>query len=153
METAILSSFVRNALAEKRIRFGDVRRLRRTAMPFGIASRDEAAALLALDRSIPKADPIWGEFLVDAIRDFLIDRCEPAGILDDAKAEWLVAAIGTPPTRNGQALAHEILNQTSEVLKVFEAFPALASDDATDEDEEAAFPDAAIEVRESVLDG
>lgn len=53
------SDFTDKILAKDRISFGDVRRLKRDILPDGIASREEAEALLGLDRAVTKADAAW----------------------------------------------------------------------------------------------
>ena len=50
------SDFTDKILAKDRISFGDVRRLKRDILPDGIASREQAEALLGLDRAVTKAD-------------------------------------------------------------------------------------------------
>jgi hypothetical protein len=115
MQTPTLRDFMQTALRDKRIRFGEVRRLQRNVLPDGIVSRDEAEALLALDRSIAKPDPAWTEFLVSAVRTFLVDGSDPIGVVDAEKSVWFVAAVGTPPTKTGIAIAREVLVEADEV--------------------------------------
>ena len=58
------SDFTDKILAKDRISFGDVRRLKRDILPDGVASREEAEALLGLDRAVTKADAAWERWLV-----------------------------------------------------------------------------------------
>lgn len=108
METSTLSAFVQTALRDKRIRFGDVRRLQRNVLADGIASREDAETLLALDRSIAKPDPAWTDFLVSAVRSFVVDVLEPKGVVDAAKAAWLAGLAGPRPSKAVRTIAQEI---------------------------------------------
>ena len=54
-----LSEFVGKVESKGRISFGDVQRLQRDILPDGLASREEAELLIALDRRATKADPAW----------------------------------------------------------------------------------------------
>ena len=56
MSTMLLRDFVTRVLSQKRVRFGDVRRLSRDVLPDGITTRDEAEVLIALDQTISKTD-------------------------------------------------------------------------------------------------
>ena len=57
MHTTSLRAFVSHARQAGRIRFGDVRRLQRDVLPARLTTREEAETLIALDRSIIRADP------------------------------------------------------------------------------------------------
>ncbi len=108
METSTLESFVQTVLRDKRIRFGDVRRLQRNVLASGIASREEAETLLALDRSIAKPDPAWTDFLVTAIRRFVVEIMEPKGFVDSGKTDWLADLAGDPPSKAVRTIAREV---------------------------------------------
>lgn len=95
-----LSAFVATILRAKRIRFGDVRRLSRDVLARGIADRETAETLLALDRAIDRADPAWIEYLAGAIRDFAVAEGNESG--------WLTAALGHRPTKAGRAVEREL---------------------------------------------
>ena len=56
MRGTSLRDFVRHAREANRIRFGDVRRLRRDILPARIATREEAELLIDLDRSVSTVD-------------------------------------------------------------------------------------------------
>ena len=79
MNSPSLRQFVDHALESRRIRFGDLQRLRRDVLPGRVASREDAELLLCLDRSIRTADRDWGDYLVAAVRDFVIWGMEPVG--------------------------------------------------------------------------
>src|SRR4051812_37491170 len=88
-----LHEFVSKALEANRIRFGDLRRLQRDILPYRIATRHEAEMLLALDAKVERADRDWVEYLVPAVAQFVVWGLEPAGRIDQEKAEWLIDAL------------------------------------------------------------
>ena len=103
-----LRDFVSQARQAGRIRFGDLRRLQRDVLPGRVTTREEAELLLTLDRVIRKADRDWNDYLVDAVRDFVVWGMEPTGSLDHEKVGWLMGVLSTPTTKAGHVLAREI---------------------------------------------
>src|SRR3954447_2921159 len=93
--STILHEFVSKALEANRIRFGDLRRLQRDILPYRITTPDEAEILLQLDAAVETADRGWGQYLVPAVAQFLVWGMEPAGRIDQAKAEWLLQALAS----------------------------------------------------------
>src|SRR3954453_8188685 len=55
MSRASLREFISSVLVRKRLRFGDLRRLQRDVLPTGIATREEAEAVITLDQALSKA--------------------------------------------------------------------------------------------------
>ena len=112
MTSQSLRQFVDHALEVRRIRFGDLQRLRRDVLPGRIASREDAEMLLGLDCSVRAADRDWGDYLVAAVRDFVIWGMEPIGAVNGEKAAWLFAAVSDGgPTRNGRAIFREVTRE------------------------------------------
>lgn len=68
----------------------DVRRLRRDIFADGAVSRDEADALFALDMSKCQRCPEWTAFFVESILDHVVWQARPTGVVNEAKAEWLL---------------------------------------------------------------
>ncbi len=82
------------ALAEGRnINAADVISLLREVYAGGIATREDAEALIGFDRSLKEATPAWRDFFAETLADHLLHRQEPAGELVEAKAEWLIAGL------------------------------------------------------------
>jgi hypothetical protein len=82
------------ALAHGRnIDSADVIALLREVYAEGIGTRDEADELIAFDHTLGETTPDWREFFATTIADHLLQRCEPAGSVDDKKAEWLISAL------------------------------------------------------------
>ena len=105
------SDFTDKILAKDRISFGDVRRLKRDILPDGIASREEAEALLGLDRAVTKADAAWERWLVTTIVDFVVWAERPTGIVDEDTALWLAAALRAHAGKRGRLIAREIAEE------------------------------------------
>ena len=68
--------------------------------------------LLGLDRSIRNANRDWGDYLVAAVRDFVIWGMEPIGAVDADKAAWLLTTVSEGGlTRNGRAIFREVTRE------------------------------------------
>jgi hypothetical protein len=65
-----LRKFVTKTLHNNRIGFGDLRRLERDILPVGITTPFEAEVLIALDRTIRRADRRWSDYLFIADKEF-----------------------------------------------------------------------------------
>ncbi len=85
MHSTSLCDFVSHARQAGRIRFGDLRRLQRNILPARLTTREEAEALIALDRGVQRADPDWTNYLVGAVRDFVVWGLPPIGSVDRDK--------------------------------------------------------------------
>jgi hypothetical protein len=109
-----LQDFVCRALEHKRISFGDLRRLQRDILPDRISTCEEAEILLALDRSVHTADRSWRDYLVSAVRDFVIWGSPPAGHIDSHKAQWLMTALSSSSAKTARALTLEIMRAGPE---------------------------------------
>jgi hypothetical protein len=110
-----LRDFVGKALEHDRILFGDIRRLQRDILPARITTREQAEVLIALDRSVDRADREWRRYLIATVRDFAIWGSLPAGKIDIDKAEWLVAALRTSSRKTAGAITREIMREAPEV--------------------------------------
>ena len=112
MTSQSLRQFVDHALESRRIRFGDLQRLRRDILPGRIASQEDAEMLLALDRSIRTADRDWGDYLVATVRDFVIWGMKPVGAVNGEKAAWLLTTVSEGGlTRNGRSIFREVTRE------------------------------------------
>ncbi|TCV61325.1 hypothetical protein EDE05_12246 [Neorhizobium sp. R1-B] len=76
-----------------RIDADDVLRLRRYTFPEGIGSFDDALTLLALNDHCPEHSPEWVAYFVESLTMFLVHGCVPRGVVDEAKAGWLMRSI------------------------------------------------------------
>ena len=117
-----LYAFVTKTLQRNRISFADVRRLKRNVLPAGITSRLEVEVLIALDRTIERTGREWSDFLVAAVTEFVVWGSHPPGCLDQATADWVVAALNCGRPKTVRAIASAIVRDaqlTDEVLLAF----------------------------------
>lgn len=108
----------------KRLHASDVVSLLREVYPDGIKGRHEAEALIAFDREFADPAPEWRGFMAEAISDHLLQRSEPAGIVTQEKAEWLVAQVA-PHGRIATSRGLETLLFTLESATAAPVWPAL----------------------------
>ncbi len=115
MFTAELRTFINKVINNKRITAEDVRYLTSNILADGIGSRQEADALLALDRSLD-ADPSWAEFLTAVMVDYVVWGSRPTGRVPAEKAAWLVTTfICGEPTGHAVRIARAIVAEAQEV--------------------------------------
>ena len=121
-----LRDFVCRALEQRRISFGDLRRLQRDILPARITTREQAEILLALDKAVDRADRGWRDYLVKAVRDFVIWGSPPAGHIDADKAKWMMITLSGSSPNTARALTREIVRQGPEFDDNPEAIAASA---------------------------
>lgn len=119
-----LQDFCNHAVAAGTITVADVQALLRDVLPDGVAHRDEADMLIALDRAVPAADPAFADALVALVVDFTVWGERPSGYVDGSVAAWLAASLAgiTGPTNAGARIAMEIVREaqgSAEALMVF----------------------------------
>lgn len=123
MQATSLGDFIAQSRAARRIRFGDLRRLQRSLSPAALATREDAEALLSLDRSVHKADPEWSAFLIATVRDFVVWGLPPFGSVDGEKAEWLIGALSSGGvTKAARLIASQVVREAAEVDEILIAF-------------------------------
>lgn len=87
-------------------------------------SREEAEALLTLDRMQPDSTPVWRDFAATAIARHIV-VAEPVGLLDNEKGEWLMRRVA-PEGCVESALVFEMMlrafEQAQEVTPELSAF-------------------------------
>lgn len=111
-----------------RIVADDIFMLRRYAFPQGIRSADDALILFALNESCPEHSPEWAIYFVESLAAYLVDGTEPAGLIDEAKAGWLMRTIASDGAVRS-ALELELLLHAMEIAsEVPESLSAFALD-------------------------
>lgn len=60
----------------------------------GIVSRVEAETLFRLHDTLASTDAVWGARFIEAVKDFLLTREAPEGVVTQDEADWLIAQIG-----------------------------------------------------------
>lgn len=110
MSNVLLREFNAHIISKGRITFGDVKRLQRKVLPDGIAGREEIELLIDIDRTTPKSDPAFADFLVGAVTEYVVWAERPTGTLDEATARWLKDLLfaGGQPTRAALRILREV---------------------------------------------
>ena len=90
----------------------------------GIASRDEADLLLALDRAVADKDAGFADLLLALVVDFAVWGERSTGYIDRDTAVWLAASIGgrSGPTATGGRIAVEIVREAQGSDEALVAF-------------------------------
>ena len=115
MERSELSDFVQQVISRGRITYGDIKRLQRKVLPDGVMTREEAEALLILDRTVERMDPTWAAYLSDTIVDFVVWGCRPTGYVDRETARWLETLLGVKSTKAARRILREVLHEAEGV--------------------------------------
>ncbi|MDE2363379.1 MAG: hypothetical protein KGM42_11935 [Hyphomicrobiales bacterium] len=98
-----------------------VRRLRYDLFRGDALTRDEADALFDIERAISMDCPDWSEFFIDTIVDYLLWQQRPSGVLNEAKAEWLIAQVDRTKTLPAFAILVAALQEAERVPGWFAA--------------------------------
>lgn len=67
--------------------------LRRASWASGAIDAETADAIFAINDRIPEPDEEWTDYFVEAIAEFLVNGGHPAGYVDEAGADWLIAHV------------------------------------------------------------
>jgi hypothetical protein len=122
MSGTSLRDFVCRAIENRRISFGDLRRLQRDILPGGISTREEMEILLALDHTVDRADRGWSAYLTRAVAAFVVTGSEPTGHINGEKARWLLTALFSSSPKTARAVIAEILWQAPQFDDDLRAF-------------------------------
>ncbi|CAA9366366.1 MAG: hypothetical protein AVDCRST_MAG90-3438 [uncultured Microvirga sp.] len=119
-----LRGFVDQVVEKRTISAEDVAFLQGTVLPHGLAMREEADMLVALDRAVADADPSWVVFLVASVVDFVVWTSRPTGYVGHDDASWLVATLscGKGPTPYARRIAFEVIREAEQVDEALLAF-------------------------------
>jgi hypothetical protein len=118
MERSDLSEFVQQVIARGRITYGDIKRLQRKVLPDGVMTREEAEALLILDRTVERTDPAWAAYLSGTIMDFVVWGSRPTGYVDQETARWLETLLRVNQTKAARQILGEVLHEAEGVDQV-----------------------------------
>ncbi len=101
-------------LEKKNLSYDDVVALRGYIFETGIASREEAEMLMAVDRGTAATVPGWAAFFIEAITDFVVWQSRPTGRVTESDLDWLMGCLGDKPSANGMALLFNIVREAHE---------------------------------------
>lgn len=124
MDSSALEIFATAATNRGTITAADVLTMRRDILPDGIADRDEANILIAIDRAASDAHPAWAAYLIPTLVDFVLWQSRPTGIVDEEAARWLLTSLsgGRSPTAAAEAIAFELVCEAERVDPALTAF-------------------------------
>jgi hypothetical protein len=124
-----LQVFCNRMVAAGRIARADVQQLARSLLRDGLASRDDADMLIALERAIPDSDPSFGDLLVSMVVDFAVWGERPTGYIDREVANWLAASLSgrNGPTPIGARIALELVQAAESSDETLLAFALAAN--------------------------
>jgi hypothetical protein len=106
----VLQSLVFDEVCHRRaLRRSDVAAVRALYEANETVCQTEIAALLTINQACFVQDPSWGDFLVEALTDFVVSEMEPAGSVTDDNAAWLISAIAPSGTLMSHRLRECIL--------------------------------------------
>lgn len=67
--------------------------LRSTFYDTDVIAESDAEALLAVTRTIQPRDPVWAEFVIEAVTEHIVNDADPRGYLNAANARWIASRI------------------------------------------------------------
>ncbi len=125
-----LREFVDRVMDGLSITDEDVAVLQRDILGDAVLTRDTVDVLVALDRAVPERCAAFGDYLVALVVDFAVWQDRPTGVIDRAKAHWLVTTLsaGEGPTATARRIAFEIVR---EAERCDEALLSFAIDKGT----------------------
>ena len=87
----------------------DVAWLRREVFAEGTVSREAADELFAVERAGLANAPEWTEFFVEKIAEHVVQQAQPAGIVGEAEAKWLIGRADECASANALATLAAVL--------------------------------------------
>ncbi|HTX49345.1 MAG TPA: hypothetical protein VME40_08145 [Caulobacteraceae bacterium] len=114
--TPALSDIIARLSSAGRITADDVLSLRAEIYGADSLAPDAMEALAGLEAASGDRDPAWGDFLSEAVVDFVVHQEDPPDYVDDAKCDWVIRIFtgDVRPDAGLQTLAR-ILEAATEV--------------------------------------
>ena len=118
-----VQQFCNHAVSAGEISAEDLLVLKRQVIPDGIADREEADLLIALERAVA-AQEGFADFLVAAVVDYVVWGERSTGYVDREAAAWLSASLSgrTGPSPVGARIAQEIVREAQGSAEALTAF-------------------------------
>ena len=95
------TDLTRQAALDGMIHDAEVLALRQSGWADGAIAREEAEAIFALQQATANPSPVWSDFFVEALRNFVLNGSEPRGYASDEEADWLVEQCKSAITFSG----------------------------------------------------
>jgi hypothetical protein len=91
--TAQFAELAMKAASDGAISDAEVLQLRSSGWADGAIRREEAEAIFALEQATGHPSPVWSDFFVEALRNFVLNGTEPRGYASDEEAAWLIRMV------------------------------------------------------------
>ena len=91
--TMHFADLARNAAADGAIADAEVMALRAAGWADGRICRAEAEAIFAANAACANPSPVWSDFFVESLRNFVLNGSEPRGFASEEEAAWLIAMV------------------------------------------------------------
>jgi hypothetical protein len=113
--TVLFDGAVNSPIEMAVLQGGDISNVWKSAQARGIASREEAEFLFAMDRSGHVGGPEWFQLAVRAVADFVVQGTSPRGSVTEADADWLLGLAGDQPTAFGRAVIFAVVRDARDL--------------------------------------
>jgi hypothetical protein len=142
--TPALSDLIGRLADAGRITAEDVLALRGVVYGAPEVMADDLEALLRLDGLAERA-PEWGDFLAEAMTDYVVHQQDPRDYVDEPKAAWAMAVIGEAPRLDSG------LEALARMLEAATAAPRSLADFAVDRTKAAVIAAGAVDAAHVAL--
>ena len=110
-----LHSFIDRVIDNKKITIEDMALLINDILVDGVASRQEADALIALDRIVDVPET-WGDYIVPVIVDYVVWDSRPTGYVPADVCHWLINSLEVGElTETAARIAGEVVREAQSV--------------------------------------
>ena len=110
-----LHSFIDHVIDNKKITIEDMALLINDILIDGVASRQEADALIALDRIVDVPET-WGDYIVPVIVDYVVWESRPTGYVPADVCHWLINSLEVGElTETAARIAGEVVREAQSV--------------------------------------
>lgn len=87
------ADLTRQAALDGAIADDEVLALRRSGWADGAIAREEAEAIFSLQQATANPSPVWSDFFVEALRNFVLNGSDPRGFASEDEAQWLIRMV------------------------------------------------------------
>ncbi|MFC3098425.1 hypothetical protein [Alteraurantiacibacter palmitatis] len=91
--TMHFADLARTAASDGTIGDAEVQALRAAGWADGRICRAEAEAILAANAASTDPSPMWSDFVVEALRNFVLNGTQPRGYASEEEAAWLIGMV------------------------------------------------------------